>query len=210
MTFGGILCGNEVAIGMPVDDMVGSLWGYVWGPEAGGATTPRSTTNSSRWRKASRRTGVSISATSPASSCRPYHGRGHDRCGQAVEAFEGHNYDAGKKTLNYWRKCDHQAVQQTYAGEIVPKAKRRSETEYFTVIAYDGRRRLRRRIMLEPGQHEGGGDLRSQTIPARADYTAVTTKYRTRREAPVEPPGASLTTPERHAGSHDLGDAGPP
>jgi branched-chain amino acid transport system substrate-binding protein len=35
MTFGGILCGNDVAIGMPVDDMVGSTWGYVWGPEAG-------------------------------------------------------------------------------------------------------------------------------------------------------------------------------
>lgn len=39
MHFGGILCGNEVAVGMPVDDIVGSLWGYVWGPEAGGART---------------------------------------------------------------------------------------------------------------------------------------------------------------------------
>ncbi|MBV8643203.1 MAG: ABC transporter substrate-binding protein, partial [Candidatus Eremiobacteraeota bacterium] len=36
MLFGGILCGNDVAVGLPVDDMVGSLWGYVWGPEAGG------------------------------------------------------------------------------------------------------------------------------------------------------------------------------
>ena len=36
MTFGGILCGNDVAVGMPVDDLVGSVWGYVWGPEAGG------------------------------------------------------------------------------------------------------------------------------------------------------------------------------
>ncbi|MBV8749087.1 MAG: ABC transporter substrate-binding protein, partial [Candidatus Eremiobacteraeota bacterium] len=36
MTFGGILCGNDVAVGMPVDELVGSLWGYVWGPEAGG------------------------------------------------------------------------------------------------------------------------------------------------------------------------------
>ena len=39
MKFGGILCGNEVAVGMPVDDIVGSIWGYVWGPEAGGADT---------------------------------------------------------------------------------------------------------------------------------------------------------------------------
>ena len=39
MKFGGILCGNDVAIGLPVDDIVGSTWGYVWGPDAGGATT---------------------------------------------------------------------------------------------------------------------------------------------------------------------------
>jgi branched-chain amino acid transport system substrate-binding protein len=34
MKFGGILCGNDVAVGMPVDDLIGSAWGYVWGPEA--------------------------------------------------------------------------------------------------------------------------------------------------------------------------------
>jgi len=39
MKVGGILCGNEVAVGMPVDDLVGSLWGYIWGPEAGGKRT---------------------------------------------------------------------------------------------------------------------------------------------------------------------------
>ena len=36
MKFGGILCGNDVAVDLPVDDIVGSTWGYVWGPEAGG------------------------------------------------------------------------------------------------------------------------------------------------------------------------------
>ena len=59
MKFGGILCGNDVAVGLPVDDIVGSLWGYVWGPDAGGAQR-RTTRHSRRARRAS--TGASTSA----------------------------------------------------------------------------------------------------------------------------------------------------
>jgi len=50
-----------------------------------------------------------------------------------VEAFENYHYDAAKKSGAYFRKCDHQAIQQTYAGVIVPKSKRRTEGEHFAI-----------------------------------------------------------------------------
>jgi len=50
-----------------------------------------------------------------------------------VAAFEGYKYDAGKQQEAYFRKCDHQAVQQTYAGTIVEKSRRKAENEYFVI-----------------------------------------------------------------------------
>ena len=55
-----------------------------------------------------------------------------------VAAFEGYKYDAGKSQPAYFRKCDHQAVQETYAGTIVPASKRRSPNEYFVITSTVG------------------------------------------------------------------------
>jgi hypothetical protein len=55
-----------------------------------------------------------------------------------VASFLGYKYDAGKKEGAYFRACDHQAVQQTYAGTIVEKSKRRSEGEYFIISSTVG------------------------------------------------------------------------
>ena len=55
-----------------------------------------------------------------------------------VEAFEDFHYDGGKKQGAYFRKCDHQAVQQTYAGVIVDKSKRKAAGEYFEIGASVG------------------------------------------------------------------------
>ena len=136
MTFGGILCGNDVAIGMPVDDLVGSIWGYVWGPEAGGEAM---------------RVYNALKPGVPAVDWRQYLGymagqnivnrlnaAGTTQTEKLVESFETYHYDAAKKSGAYFRKCDHQAVQQTYAGIIVPKNKRRTEGEYFTIGATVG------------------------------------------------------------------------
>ncbi|MDB5027233.1 MAG: amino acid/amide transporter substrate-binding protein family [Candidatus Eremiobacteraeota bacterium] len=131
MTFGGILCGNDVAVGMPVDDLVGSIWGYVWGPEAGGDA---------------QRVYNALKPGVPAVDWRQYLGymaarnimnrlnaAGTTQTEKIVEAFENYHYDAAKKSGAYFRKCDHQAIQQTYAGVIVPKSKRKVEGEYFTI-----------------------------------------------------------------------------
>ena len=139
MTFGGVLCGNEVAIGMPVDDMVGSLWGYVWGPEAGGAHTqeiydklkPRAKGFPPNWRQY-------LGYISAQQMIDRMLAAGTTDAAKLVSAFEGHHFDAGKKSQSYWRACDHQNVQQTYAAEIVAKSKRRSETEFFRITSSVG------------------------------------------------------------------------
>ena len=176
MTFGGILSGNEVAIGMPVDDITGSLWGYVWGPEAGGATTqsiynklkPLAKDFPPNWRQylgyiAGQQLIDRILAA------------GSTDTSKLIAAFEGHHYDAGKKTPNYWRACDHQAVQQPYAGEIVEKSKSRSETEFIN-IAYTVGGDFAAETCANPDSTKAAGIFASQTVPARSDYTAVTTK----------------------------------
>ncbi|MBV8601211.1 MAG: ABC transporter substrate-binding protein [Candidatus Eremiobacteraeota bacterium] len=139
MKVGGILCGNEVAVGMPVDDLVGSLWGYIWGPEAGGDRTlaiyniikPLAKDFPVNWRQyLGFITGEQIADRLNAA--------GTTETAKLVKAFEGHKYDCGKKAMAYWRECDHQAVQQAYAGEIVAKDKRRSEQEYFKIASTVG------------------------------------------------------------------------
>jgi branched-chain amino acid transport system substrate-binding protein len=136
MGLGGILCGNDVAVGLPVDDMVGSVWGYVWGPEAGG--------NAMKVYNA-------LKPGVPAVDWRQYLGymavknianrleaAGTTQTEKVVEAFENYHYDAAKKSGAYFRKCDHQAIQQTYAGEIVAANKRRTAGEYFTIASTVG------------------------------------------------------------------------
>jgi branched-chain amino acid transport system substrate-binding protein len=173
MQFGGILCGNDVAIGMPVDDIVGSIWGYVWGPEAGGdaATVYQAL-----------KPGV------PAVDWRMYLGymagrniinrlnaAGSTDTEKVVEAFENYHYDAAKKSGAYFRKCDHQAVQQTYAGVIVPKSKRKVEGEYFTIGATVGGE-YAAEACSNPDSTAANKVITSEKIGPREGYTVVSTK----------------------------------
>ena len=131
MTFGGILSGNDVAVGMPVDDIVGSIWGYVWGPEAGGDAEKvyrmlKPGVTAVDWRQY-------LGFMAGRNIINRLNAAGTTDTGKLVSAFENYHYDAAKKQGAYFRKCDHQAVQQTYAGVIVAKNKRRSPEEYFTI-----------------------------------------------------------------------------
>jgi branched-chain amino acid transport system substrate-binding protein len=137
MKFGGILCGNDVAVGLPVDDIIGSTWGYVWGPEAGGASTARiyaalkARAKNVDWRQY-------LGYMAGQNIVNRLNAAGTTDTAKIVAAFEGYHYDAGKKAGAYFRACDHQAVQQTYAGTIVEKSKRRSPGEYFVISATVG------------------------------------------------------------------------
>jgi branched-chain amino acid transport system substrate-binding protein len=132
MKFGGILCGNDVAVGLPVDDIVGSTWGYVWGPDAGGTRTAaiyqglKTKAKNVDWR-------MYLGMMAGETMINRMNAAGTTDPSKLVAAYMGYKYDAGKKSDAYFRACDHQAVQETYAGTIVPKAKRKSEGEYFVI-----------------------------------------------------------------------------
>lgn len=136
MTFGGILCGNDVAVGLPVDDIVGSIWGYVWGPEAGGGADKiyaalKPGVDEVDWRQY-------LGYMSAKNLIDRIDHTGSTDTEKLIAAFENFHYDGGKAGPTYFRKCDHQAVQGTYAGTIVPKNKRRSPNEYFTIASRVG------------------------------------------------------------------------
>jgi len=171
MTFGGILCGNEVAIGMPVDDIVGSLWGYIWGPEAGGSDAAALYTKlkavaqgfPQNWRQY-------LGYISGQQLTDRIQAAGTTDTSAIIKAFEGHHYNAYKKQPAYWRACDHQAVQEAYAGEIVSKNKRRSPQEFFAIASAVGGEYAAESCSNSDSE-AATKIFNSQTIPARSDYT---------------------------------------
>jgi branched-chain amino acid transport system substrate-binding protein len=173
MGMGGILCGNDVAVGLPVDDMVGSVWGYVWGPEAGGTAM---------------QVYSALKPGVPAVDWRQYLGymavkntmnrleaAGTTQTEKVVEAFENYHYDAAKKSGAYFRKCDHQAIQQTYAGEIVAANKRRTAGEYFTIASTVGGE-YAAESCSNPDSAAATKVITSEKIGPREGYTVVSLK----------------------------------
>jgi branched-chain amino acid transport system substrate-binding protein len=172
MKFGGILSGNDVAVGLPVDDIIGSTWGYVWGPEAGGARTAqiyamlKARSKDVDWRQY-------LGLVAGENIINRLNAVGTTDAAKLVAAFEDYTYDAGKKAPGHFRKCDHQAVQETYAGTIVPKAKRRSEGEYFVITSTVGGD-FAAESCTEPDSAAATKVFAAETpIPARDGYSTV-------------------------------------
>jgi len=176
MAFGGILCGNEVAVGMPVDDLVGSTWGYVWGPEAGGADTaalykklkPLAKGFPMNWR-------IYLGYISGQQIVDRMMAAGTTDTSAIIKAFEGHHYNAAKKQPNYWRECDHQAVQETFTAVIAPKDKRRSSDEYFEISSAVGGD-FAAESCSNPDSTKAAAIISSEKISPRADYTVLSLK----------------------------------
>ena len=173
MTFGGILCGNDVAVGMPVDDLVGSIWGYVWGPEAGGdamrvynALKPG--VSEVDWRQY-------LGYMAASNIINRLNAAGTTQTEKIVEAFENYHYDAAKKSGAYFRKCDHQAIQQTYAGVIVAKNKRRSPNEFFTIGSTVGGE-FAAEACSNPDSAAAEKIITSEKIGPRENYSVVSLK----------------------------------
>ena len=173
MTFGGILCGNDVAVGLPVDDIVGSLWGYVWGPEAGGNagqvySALKAGVSEVDWRQY-------LGYIAAKNIINRLEAAGTTQTEKIVEAFENYHYDAAKKSGAYFRKCDHQAIQQTYAGEIVAKNKRRNPNEYFTIASTVGGE-YAAEPCSNPDSSAAEKVITSEKIAPREGYTVVSLK----------------------------------
>ena len=52
-----------------------------------------------------------------------------------ANAFSDHRFEAYKGNPALWRACDHQCVQDEYAGAIVSRAKREKNGFMFDVVA---------------------------------------------------------------------------
>jgi branched-chain amino acid transport system substrate-binding protein len=87
-----------------------------------------------------------------------------------ADAFADHRFDAYKANRAIWRGCDHQCVQDEYAGSIVSRAKREKNGFMFDVVA---------EIPGVQGAGACGVDdaaaaataLAGQRIPERPNYT---------------------------------------
>ena len=175
MKFGGILCGNDVAIDLPVDDIIGSTWGYVWGPEAGGESTAaiykllKSRSKNVDWRQY-------LGLMAGENMINRMNAAGTTDTAKLIAAFEGYHYDAGKKQEAYFRKCDHQAVQQTYAGTIVPKAKRKAEGEYFVITSTVGGEYAAESCSAPDSAAATKTFMTETPIPVREGYTPLNLK----------------------------------
>ncbi len=176
MKVGGILCGNEVAVGMPTDEIAGSLWGYVWGPDAGGARTkyiwdqikPRAKDFPPNWRQY-------LGFITGEQVVDRLNAAGTTDTEKLIAAFEGHHYDCGKKQPAYWRECDHEAVQETYAGILLPKSKRKGEGEFFAIHDTVGGE-FAAGPCSSPDSEAAHKIISSQKVPAREGYTPVSLK----------------------------------
>jgi branched-chain amino acid transport system substrate-binding protein len=175
MKFGGILCGNDVAVDLPVDEIIGSTWGYVWGPEAGGDRTAaiykalKAKSKNVDWRQY-------LGMIAGENMIDRMNAAGTTDTSKLIAAFEGYHYDAGKKAGAYFRKCDHQAVQQTYAGTIVPKAKRKAEGEYFVITSTVGGE-FAAEACSEPDSAAATKTFMTETpVPTREGYTPLNLK----------------------------------
>jgi branched-chain amino acid transport system substrate-binding protein len=173
MRFGGILSGNEVVVGMPTDEIVGSLFGYIWGPEAKGYRTPeiyaklkaRAKSFPPNWRQ------YLGFVTGEVIADRIVYTRTTDST-TLIKALEDYHYDSGKGTLNYLRACDHQSVQETYAGRIVERNRRRSPDEFFEISStIDGDTAAGN--CENPDSKAAETIFAKETVPAREDYTPV-------------------------------------
>jgi ABC-type branched-subunit amino acid transport system substrate-binding protein len=133
MRVGGINAGDEVARGMPVDDIEGSVWGYDWGPDASERSVPvqRLLTAANGGALPNWRNYLGYIAASQYID--RLNSAGTTGTEALVKAFEDHRFNGGKETDSVWRACDHQNVQETYAARIVSRRKRGASGGFFEI-----------------------------------------------------------------------------
>jgi len=172
MLAAGVTGENELAAGFPSEDLAGSLWGYVWGPDAGGgaAALHRKLAAAAQgfppnWRQY-------LGYMAVANIVERIEAAGTTDTETLVRAFENHRYDAAKSQPGVFRACDHQAAQQTYCAEMLPRAKRRDPNEYFRIVsALDGEAAAG--PCSNPDSAKATAIIQGEKTPAREGYTAV-------------------------------------
>lgn len=169
MQAAGIVTGNEVAAGMPVEELVGSVWGIDWGADAGGrseqlyAELARLATGfPPNWRQY-------LGYVAAEQMIDRLNAAGTTDTEVLIKAFEDHRFESAKKSPSYWRKCDHQNVQDTYAGKILPKNRRRRADDYFGIVETVGGDAAAG-ACSNPDSAAATAIFTAEKIPARSGY----------------------------------------
>jgi hypothetical protein len=92
-----------------------------------------------------------------------------------AKAFNDHKFDAYKTHEAMWRACDHQCVQDSYAGVIVSAAEH-AKTGYWYTIAGDSAPDLAASQCNEPDAKAASEAFASQSFVRRSGYTPKTLK----------------------------------
>ncbi|HZO94350.1 MAG TPA: ABC transporter substrate-binding protein [Candidatus Baltobacteraceae bacterium] len=172
MLAAGVTGENELAAGFPAEELAGSLWGYVWGPDAGGRA-PQLHEKFVRaangfppnWRQY-------LGYMAVANIVDRMESAGTTDTATLVRAFENHRYDAAKAQPGVFRACDHQAMQETYCAEMLPRAKRRDPNEYFRIVSAVGGE-FAAGSCSNPDSAKAAAIIGGEKIPAREGYSPV-------------------------------------
>jgi branched-chain amino acid transport system substrate-binding protein len=172
MLAAGVTGENELAAGFPAEELAGSLWGYVWGPDAGGGAAKLHARLAAvahgfppNWRQY-------LGYMAAANVIERMEAAGTTDTATLVRAFEQHRYDAAKAQPAYFRGCDHQAVQETYCAEMLPRAKRRDPNEYFRIVSAVGGD-FAAGPCDDADSAAAAKIIGDERVPAREDYRAV-------------------------------------
>jgi branched-chain amino acid transport system substrate-binding protein len=90
---------------------------------------------------------------------------GTTNAGKLVTAFRDHSFDAAKSDRATWRGCDHQAIQNVYAGTVV-NAKRFAQTQYLFDVVGETSAPDSAGSCAEPGAAAATAAMAKQTLPA--------------------------------------------
>ncbi len=172
MLAAGVTGENELAAGFPSEELAGSLWGYVWGPDAGSKAASLHSRLAAvaqgfppNWRQYLGYMAVTNVVSAIEAS-------GTTDTAALVHALENHRYDAAKAQPAFFRACDHQAVQETYCAEMLPRAKRRDPNEYFRIVSRVGGE-FAAGPCSDPDSSKAAAIIAGQKVPPREGYTAV-------------------------------------
>jgi len=99
------------------------------------------------------------------------HAAGTTKADAIVNAFADHRFDAGKASPAMWRACDHQCVQDEYAGAIVSK-RQREKTHFMYEIVAEVSGIAAAGTCNDPDASAAAEAIASQKTPDRTGYEA--------------------------------------
>jgi branched-chain amino acid transport system substrate-binding protein len=133
MRLAGMTLEDFYAKTLPLDELAGSVFASLWMP----SVSPSAMRLTADLRRKiggfiSNRTYLGYLATQQLID--RMQAAGTTKTDKLIAAFANHRFDAARENVSTWRGCDHQAVQDTYAGAVVSAARYRKTGYLLDVV----------------------------------------------------------------------------